>query len=297
MNLQTLTRLISTQWYWVKMAFRHNSYRKFLSTLKPKGILSVPLERDLSLEPAYTEYTSLMEAHPLNNKMSRWYYNLTLRYVLKYDKFMRLPNVYSMCTRTQMYNLIDCVEDIINNKVPGDLLEAGSWKGGMGILMKEVLRRNNETSRHVWLADAWGQNFPAASTDNDADITPLLNRLFTNSTSRNEVENNFKNLSLYDDKVHLIEGYFSDTLPSIEVEQLAILRLDADMYNSTMDILDNLYDKLSVGGYVIIDDYGVGVCDCKQAINDFRQRHGINDPIHHVDLQCAYWQKTKPMTH
>ena len=74
-----------------------------------------------------------------------------------------------------------------------------------------------------------------------------------------------------------------------EPNQLAILRADGDLYKSTMDILDNLYHRVVPGGFVIIDDYGA-IPACRQAVDDFRQTHGVDLPIHKIDWTGVYWR-------
>jgi O-methyltransferase len=70
------------------------------------------------------------------------------------------------------------------------------------------------------------------------------------------------------------------------------LRLDGDYYESTMDALVPLYDKVSPGGYVIVDDYGEASWTyCRQAIEDFRAARGIAEPMVRVDSRCWYWRK------
>jgi len=80
----------------------------------------------------------------------------------------------------------------------------------------------------------------------------------------------------------LRSGWFKDTLPTAPIEKLAIIRLDGDMYESTMDGLTNLYHKLSPGGFVIIDDYGVFPA-CEKAVHDYRDKHGITEEIVNID--------------
>ena len=76
------------------------------------------------------------------------------------------------------------------------------------------------------------------------------------------------------------------------IEKLSIMRLDGDMYESTMDGLKNLYPKLSPGGFIIIDDWGV-IKGCKQAVLDYRQDHGITEAIKEIDWSGIYWRKEK----
>jgi hypothetical protein len=94
---------------------------------------------------------------------------------------------------------------------------------------------------------------------------------------------------LLDELVRFLEGFFAETLPNAPVNRLALLRADGDMYSSTMDILNNLYSKMSAGGFVIIDDYG-SVSACRTAVDEFRTTHGIHAPIHQIDSTGVYWR-------
>ena len=107
-----------------------------------------------------------------------------------------------------------------------------------------------------------------------------------------EVRQNFSAYGQLDDQVRFLKGWFKDTLPTAPIGKIAVMRLDGDYYESTMDGLVNLYDKLSVGGYVIIDDYGEDRWTyCAKAVEDFRRDRGIKDPMVQVDPSCWYWQK------
>jgi len=90
--------------------------------------------------------------------------------------------------------------------------------------------------------------------------------------------------------VRFLKGWFRDTLPAAPIERLAVLRLDGDMYQSTMDTLVNLYPKVSQGGYVIVDDYGA-IPACRQAVNDYRAANGITEEIRDIDWTGIFWQK------
>jgi hypothetical protein len=105
------------------------------------------------------------------------------------------------------------------------------------------------------------------------------------------VQRNFERYGLLDEQVRFLPGWFRDTLPSAPIDQLAVIRLDGDMYESTMDALNGLYPRLSVGGFVIIDDYILDMS--KQAVHDYREAHGIVDPIVPIDTYGAYWQRSR----
>jgi len=104
------------------------------------------------------------------------------------------------------------------------------------------------------------------------------------------VRANFARYGLLDDRVRLLEGWFSDTLPDAPIDALSVLRLDGDLYESTMDALEHLEPRVSPGGFVIVDDHG-GWEPCRAAVADYRGRHGITAPIHEVDWTGAWWRK------
>src|SRR6185312_10604177 len=103
-----------------------------------------------------------------------------------------------------------------------------------------------------------------------------------------EVRNNFDRYGLLDDQVVFVEGFFSETLPKLDEGPFALIRLDGDMYESTYVALEQLYPKLSVGGFVLIDDYGV-LRQCRKAVNDYRAKYHIEDDIHQVDYTGVWW--------
>jgi hypothetical protein len=96
---------------------------------------------------------------------------------------------------------------------------------------------------------------------------------------------------LLDDQVAFLRGFFSETLPNASIPALSVLRVDADLYESTLEVLNDLYSKLSVGGYAIFDDYQ-NLKDCRKAVDEYRQAHRISDPIIKVDSRAIFWKKT-----
>ena len=199
--------------------------------------------------------------------------------------------MHSMLGFARLDNLRFCVESVIEDEVPGDLIETGVWRGGGTIFMRAILKAHGITDRTVWVADSF-EGLPPPNADKYAqdagDIHHTLSHL---AVSLEEVKANFEGYGLLDDQVRFLKGWFRDTLPGAPVEKLAVLRLDGDMYESTMDALINLYPKLSVGGYLIVDDYGA-VKGCREAAHDYRRDHGIEEEITTIDWTGAYWRKS-----
>ena len=200
-------------------------------------------------------------------------------------------HAYSMVGPDRMDNLRFCVEDVIAKGVPGDVIETGVWRGGSCIFMRAILKANGITDRTVWAADSFeglpkpdAEKYPDDAGDKHSWIPEL-------AVSVEQVKKNFEAFGLLDNQVKFLKGWFKDTLPTAPIGKLAVARLDGDMYESTMDALVSLYPKLSVGGYLIVDDYGA-VEACKKAIHDFRDKHGIKDPIRQIDIAGVFWQKS-----
>src|SRR5581483_7864700 len=109
--------------------------------------------------------------------------------------------------------------------------------------------------------------------------------------SLHQIKAYFERFELLNDQVQFLKGWFSDTLPEAPIERLAILRLDGDMYMSTMDSLKSLYHKVSPGGYVIVDDY-FDWKSCREAVTDYLAEHRIEARIQPIDWTGAYWKVT-----
>ncbi len=187
-------------------------------------------------------------------------------------------------------NLQALIETIIKEKTPGDLIETGVWRGGASIFMRAVLKANDVTDRTVWLCDSF-EGLPPPEPDKYPDDAGDEHHTFDIlAVSQEEVAHNFERYGLLDDQVRFVKGYFEDTLPTLDVPTLCLLRLDGDMYGSTMVTLTSLYDKVSIGGYVVVDDFGLGAC--RKAIEDFRDMRGIDDEIVRIDGSSVYWRKT-----
>jgi O-methyltransferase len=188
-------------------------------------------------------------------------------------------------------NLQHCITSVLDSEIPGDLIETGVWRGGATIFMRAVLKARNVTDRTVWVADSFqglpkpdALNYPADAGDHHW-TSDLL------AVSLDQVRSNFDKYGLLDDQVRFLPGWFRDTLPTAPIERLAVLRLDGDMYESTIVALQALHPKLSPGGYAIIDDYGA-VQGCRDAVHDYRTQHNITDEIIRIDSCGVFWRRS-----
>jgi hypothetical protein len=184
-------------------------------------------------------------------------------------------------------NLEACINTVILDDIPGDFIETGVWRGGACIFMRGMLKAYGVTDRFVWVADSFA-GFPRNLTRDDDRALASQPDQINLSVSLKEVVDNFIKYDLCDARVGFIQGWFSETLPG-PVGKLAILRLDGDLYESTMDVLVALYPRLEEGGFCIIDDWNVPMC--RQAVEDYRAKHDIVDTMLDIDGHSVYWRK------
>ena len=201
-------------------------------------------------------------------------------------------NAQSMIGNKRMLQLQRAAEFVIERNIPGDFIETGVWRGGACILLRAILKAYDVIDRKVWLADSFAGLPPPDVEHYPADAGSTFHEFKALAVPLATVQENFRRYALLDQQVEFIVGWFKDTLPKARIEKLAILRLDGDMYESTMDALTALYDKVSIGGFIIVDDYGM-FKSCSGAVSDFRSARKISDTIFDIDGTGVYWQKLR----
>jgi hypothetical protein len=196
----------------------------------------------------------------------------------------------SMIGSKRMQNVRSECERVIKAGVPGDFMETGVWRGGACIMMRAVLRAYQVLDRRVIAADTVA-GFPPPSEGMSADAGFEFHAYPEFAVSLEQVKAAFARYGLLDEQVVFLEGLFKNTLPAAPVETLALLRLDGDMYESTVDGLTNLYHMLSPNGTLIADDYYLFESH-RKAVDEFRAAHRIVDQIVRIDQFGGYWIKS-----
>ena len=221
----------------------------------------------------------------------------------------------TMAGHKRLQNIMDLLLRVHEAGVGGSYLEAGVWRGGMSIFATAVVEVYG-LDRKVYLCDSFEGLPPPREGSLRADETAYVEEGFKQSLSMGEahVADNFRMYGVPMERVQLVKGFFVNSLPILREqliarnERLSVLRMDGDMYDSTIDILYSLYDRVAVGGYVVIDDFGWfdgtqpgsrAVWGAKDAVLDFRRVHGIEDAahtMHDIDGWAAYFQKRREVT-
>ena len=205
------------------------------------------------------------------------------------------PTGETMMGMGALNNLHSCLDAVYADKIPGDFVETGVWRGGGVIFMRAFLAAHSDKTRKVWACDSF-RGLPKPSGRYSADSDDKLWQSEYLAVSLEQVKANFAKYGLLDNQTAFLEGFFSETMPSAPISEIAVLRLDGDMYESTIVVLEALYAKLSRGGFVIIDDYGM-IPACNRAVDDFRRNVGVTDPLQVIGYVSgkplgAFWRKS-----
>lgn len=173
------------------------------------------------------------------------------------------------------------------DKIPGDYIEAGIWRGGAVLLMRALLDAYEISGRKVFAADSFARIPKNVRAVNDP-VDQWRDRWVA---SIDEVRQNIARFGMLDDRIVFVEGFFAESLARLSDERFALVRLDSDSYDSVETSLDYLYPLVSQGGIVIIDDWHLP--GCRMAVEDYRARYGIRDEVREYDAN-AYWVKRQP---
>lgn len=201
-------------------------------------------------------------AAPTPDELLRTYPDLDPSFVPAYAS----AREFTMTSPERMYALWQAVHYVVDRQVPGAFVECGVWRGGSAMLVAHALLERRETCRDIWLYDTFfGMPDPG---EGDVDFTGRSaaeqlrggrgdsDDLVLAYASLEEVQANMSRTAYSAERVRYVPGLVEDTIPSQAPQSIAILRLDTDWEASTRHELTHLWPRLSLGGVVIIDDYG-----------------------------------------
>ena len=245
-----------------------------------------PLRRRLLLKTINTLQPMTMRTSPFGQRLRTSPFGQRKR-----DLGLDWPaEAETMIGMQRLTSLQRCVETVLADDIPGDLVECGVWRGGACILMRAVLAAYGDEARCVWLADSFAGVPRPDPAKYKADKGVRFDRFAgILAVSEAEVRANFQRYGLLDDQVRFLPGWFKDTLHDAPIDRIAVLRLDGDLYESTIQALDALYPRLSPGGFCIIDDYVTTMA--RKAVTDYREKHGVSAEIVDIDGSGALWRK------
>lgn len=179
----------------------------------------------------------------------------------------------------------------------GDIVETGVFAGGSSAVVLKVLFEMNHCNRQYWAFDSF-EGLPQWDKSMDGDVIRFKAGAF--KASQRAFTRNLSKLQLYDPhRIKIVKGWFNETCKEAAVEKISFLRLDGDLFASTWDAIDALYDKVVPGGFIYVDDYG-SFQGCRQAIDMFRTKKQIYEPLRFISeiaepgiimFEAVWWQK------
>jgi len=198
---------------------------------------------------------------------------------------------YSMLSTVRLLTLYQLVKDVQQQGLLGDIVECGVGNGGASAIMaRSYLDAGGNHERSIWVFDSF-EGLPPPSERDGQMVSQYYFKGFSKG-NLDKVRFIFNKLSVPFDHVKVVTGWVEDTLPKNNLKQVALLHIDTNWYESVKAALDNIYDKVVVGGFIIVDDF-LFFNGCRDAVLDFLKERGIEDKvrINKVDRSAVYFQK------
>lgn len=183
-----------------------------------------------------------------------------------------IENKITMVNKREFQTVINHYNNI--DKIEGDIIECGCWRGGFSIFLSYLF-----PDRNIWVSDS----FEGFQPTNDAKYGYDMERHTPNFThnsvgalavSLEDVQNNFNLYALgNEERIKFLKGFVKDTLPTAPINKIALLRIDVDAFSATLEVLDELYDKVETGGYIIFDDSCL--YETRDAIKEFFNKRNL----------------------
>jgi O-methyltransferase len=206
---------------------------------------------------------------------------------------LQVKPTYTMVTNKNLIALYRLVQHVDKMGLPGDIVECGVWNGGSAAIMGVAAQKtNNCKNRRLWLFDSF-EGLPPP-TEKDGDLERRNYFAGWCKGDANKVRWIFGKLGVPLEVVSIVPGWFDKTLRGSPVNCIAILHVDADWYDSVKLVLDVFYDKVTPGGFIILNDYGAWP-GCNQAVNDFFAEQNLNESCLTIvePSTGAYFQKPR----
>jgi hypothetical protein len=211
---------------------------------------------------------------------------------LKVAETIHMVKPYTLTSVPRLIALCDAVQYVVDNQIPGDIVECGVWKGGSMMAVARTLIQANDQSRHLYLFDTYEGMTPPSDKDISIFGASAKNLLQSEDKSDPEsvwcvaplegVRKAMDRVGYAESKVHFVKGLVEETIPSMAPEKISLLRLDTDWYDSTRHEMEQLFPRLSKGGVLIIDDYGHWQ-GARQAIDEYIKKNKLQILLHRID--------------
>lgn len=237
------------------------------------------------------------------SRLNSSHLNLPIESTPADEAAIRALGEYTMTSPQRLWSLLGAVRHVVNLDLPGDFVECGVWRGGSVMAMASELQRIGVTDRRIWLYDTFAGMTDPTSEDVEAGSGTTAAAMLASTSvgdgnnvwcvaGRADVEANVRTTGYPFDNFTFVEGDVAKTLMESAPEQIALLRLDTDWYESTRVELEVLYPRLVVGGVCILDDYGHWG-GARKAVDDYFNEHGPRPYMHTIDYSGRVFIKSR----
>lgn len=196
----------------------------------------------------------------------------------QYGHLYHTVRPYTMCGYARLRGLYQAIRYVVKCNVRGDVVECGTARGGSAALMGLVLKELG-ADRTLWVFDTFEGLPPPTDADPDYEVATLYAGSCRGELT--EVQNLFKYCDILSQS-KFIKGLFQQTVLTSEIENIAVLHIDGDWYESVKVCLDHLYDRVNPRGVIQIDDYGQW-SGARKAVNEFLDQRGITVRLRYLD--------------
>jgi O-methyltransferase len=209
-----------------------------------------------------------------------------------FRQICRQSRPYTITSMQRMYALYAAMKYVVRSRLPGDFVECGVWQGGSAMVAASTLRGLGDTGRKLYLFDTYTGTRPVptkkdvnylgeVATDADEEIR-IGGIRHSTYASLDDVRRNIALTGYPLDQVVFVEGKVEDTIPGTLPSEIAVLRLDTDLYASTYHELVHLFPKLVNHGVLILDDYG-SWRGAAEAAEQYFSENGVTILLHKID--------------
>jgi hypothetical protein len=204
---------------------------------------------------------------------------------VEFQEILEVIRPYTMVSEARLLSLYTLAKDVLAREVPGNFVECGVAAGGASALLAAALKRHSKSPRKLFSFDTF-EGMPPASAEDTHGGEHAESTGWGAGTCSAPIDSLLEAAEKLGarDMVEPVQGLFSETLPAYKgrIGPIAFLHVDGDWYASTRDVLDNLYDQVTPGGRMQVDDYGYWE-GCKKAVTDFQAERDLTFQINVID--------------
>jgi hypothetical protein len=209
---------------------------------------------------------------------------------------------YTMTSAERLWSLLNAVRYVVAEGLPGDFAECGVWRGGSVMAMAHELGNLGVHDRRIWLYDTFAGMTDPTAADVEAGTGVTAAQMLESTevgdgnnvwcvAGRSDVEANLRTTGYPMEQFTLVEGDVAVTLKESVPDEISLLRLDTDWYESTRVGMEVLYPRLVVGGVCILDDYGHWQ-GARSAVDEYFAAMGRRPYMHPIDYSGRVFIKT-----